>query len=201
MTLAAKLRRAPVRIATGAFILNAGIGKLAADDDTAKALHGMASGAYPVLDKVPPKPFLKTVSVAEIVVGGALLTPLVPAGLAGLGLTAFAGSLLGMWWRTPGMHAEGSPKPTQQGTPVAKDVWMLGIGASLIIDAALTESPVTGETARAEAKANTRAHARAARKSAVRAADRAGHAADLARKQARKQAKRARKQAQDLLPS
>lgn len=190
MTLAAKLRRAPVRLATGAFILNAGLGKFSGDDDTAKAIHGMAAGAYPVLEKVPPKPFLKALSVGEIALGGALLAPIVPAGLAGLGLTAFAGSLLGVWWRTPGMHHEGSPKPTVQGTPVAKDVWMLSIGTALIIDAALSESPVTGETARAEAKANTKAHAKAARKSAARAAN-----------QARKRAKRASKQAHDLLPT
>jgi len=40
-----------------------------------------------------------------------------------------------MWWRTPGMHDPGSLRPTPQGVPVAKDVWMLGIGASLVIDA------------------------------------------------------------------
>ena len=40
-----KLRQAAPRPrrATGAFILNAGLGKLNADDDTAKALHGMAA--------------------------------------------------------------------------------------------------------------------------------------------------------------
>ena len=35
MSLAAKLRRAPLRLATGAFILNAGVGKLSADEGTA----------------------------------------------------------------------------------------------------------------------------------------------------------------------
>ena len=37
MSLSAKLRRAPIRIATGAFILNSGLGKLHGDEDTAKA--------------------------------------------------------------------------------------------------------------------------------------------------------------------
>ena len=186
MTLAAKLRRAPLRIATGAFILNSGIGKLKGDEAQAKGVHGMACGAYPVLQKVPPKPFLKGLAVAEIAMGGALLTPVVPAGLVGLGLIGFSGTLLGMWWRTPGMHEDGSPKPTQRGTPIAKDVWMLGIGASLVMDAALTESPVTGEAPRARvqatAKAETKARAKAAHKSAKRSA------------------KRARKQAKTLLP-
>jgi hypothetical protein len=187
MTLAAKLRRAPVRIVSGAFILNSGLGKLNADDDTAKKLHSMAAGAYPVLEKLPPKPFAKALSIGEIALGGALLAPVIPAGLAGLALTGFSGALLGMYWRTPGMHAEGSPRPTMQGTAIAKDVWMLGIGTSLVIDAALSESPITGETARANAVATVKAESKAARRNARRASNRA--------------AKRARKQAESLLPS
>ena len=178
MTLAAKLRRAPVRIATGAFILNSGLTKLSGEEDQAKGTHGMAVGAYPMLAKVGHQPFFKALAVGEIALGGALLLPIVPAGLAGLALTGFSGALLGMWWRTPGMHAEGSPRPTPQGLPIAKDVWMLGIGTGLVIDAALNESPVTGEQARANAKASTRAASRSARKSAKRAAKRARHQAD-----------------------
>src|SRR5882672_2375037 len=135
MSLAAKLRRAPTRIATGAFILNGALSKLHGDEDTAKALHGLASGAYPVFAKMEPKQFLKLLAVGETALGGALLLPLVPARLAGLGLVGFSGALLGMWWRTPGMYDPGSLRPTPQGVPVAKDVWMLGIGASLVIDA------------------------------------------------------------------
>ncbi len=66
-----------------------------------------------------------------------------PAGLAGLGLVGFAGALLGMWWRTPGMPADTSRRPTQQGTAIAKDVWLLGSGAGLVVDATLSESKVT----------------------------------------------------------
>jgi hypothetical protein len=182
MSLATKLRRAPGRVATGAFILNSGLGKLNAGEDTAKALHGMASGAYPMLHKIPPKPFLKALAVSEVALGGALLLPIVPAGLAGLALTGFSGGMLGMWWRTPGMHEEGSPRPTQQGTAIAKDVWMLGIGASLVVDAALSESRVTNEQSRADTKASIKSEAKSARKAAKRAA------------------KRARKQAESLLP-
>ena len=79
-----------------------------------------------------------------------------PAGIAGLALIGFSGALLGMWWRTPGMHAEGSPRPTQQGTAIAKDVWMLGIGTGLVVDAALAESPITGDQARADARPPSR---------------------------------------------
>lgn len=142
MSLAAKLRRAPLRIATGAFILNSGIGKLQADEPTAAALHGMGANAYPVLKKVEPKIFIKVLAVGEVAVGAALLLPLVPAGLAGLALTGFAGSLLYMYARTPALHDK-YLRPTQAGTAVAKDVFMLGAGVSLVVDAALNESPIT----------------------------------------------------------
>ncbi len=178
MSLAAKIRRAPGRIATGAFILNTGIGKLKADETTAKQLHAMASNAYPVLTKVPPTPFAKALAVSEIAIGGALLVPVVPAGLAGIALTGFSGALLGMWWRTPGMHEEHSPRPTQQGTAIAKDVWMFGTGVSLLLDAALSESPITGEQARADTKATIKADAKAAKRATKRAAKRARKGAE-----------------------
>ena len=186
MTLAAKIRRAPLRLTSGAFILNSGITKLGGDDDTAKQIHGMACGAYPFLEKVPPKAFLKTLAIGETVLGAALLLPVVPAGLAGLGLVGFSGSLLGMWWRTPGMHEQGSPRPTQQGMVIAKDVWMLGIGSGLLLDAAVTESSAIGIQTRATARATVKAETKAARKSAQRAAKRT--------------AKRAARQAERVLP-
>jgi hypothetical protein len=45
---------------------------------------------------------------------------------------------------------------------------MFGIGTSLVVDAALTESPVTGEHARAHARASVKGEAKAARKGAQR---------------------------------
>lgn len=142
MSIAAKLRRAPLRIATGAFILNTGLAKLKGDPETAAGIHGMAVGAYPVFSKMTPTVFLKVLAVSEVAVGSLLLFPVVPAGLAGLALTGFAGSLLGMYVRTPALH-DSKMRPTQAGTAVAKDLWMAGIGLGLVIDAALTESPVT----------------------------------------------------------
>jgi hypothetical protein len=49
----------------------------------------------------------------------------------------FSAGLLGLHLRTPGMRRAGSLRPTQQGLPIAKDVWMLGAG--LVVDA-LTDS-------------------------------------------------------------
>jgi hypothetical protein len=37
------------------------------------------------------------------------------------------------------MRKDGSPLPTQQGVPLAKDIWMAGIGLGLVIDE-LTDS-------------------------------------------------------------
>jgi uncharacterized membrane protein YphA (DoxX/SURF4 family) len=137
MSLSAKLRRAPLRLATGAYLLNSGVGKLNADDETAKSLHGMASGTYPVLGKLEPKVYARTLAVGEIAVGTTLLLPIVPPFIAGAALAGFSGALLNMYWHTPGMHYEGSLRPTAQGTAISKDVWMLGIGLALMTDAAL----------------------------------------------------------------
>lgn len=142
MSIAAKLRRAPLRVVTGAFILNTGLTKLKGDAQTAAGIHGMAVGAYPVVSKLSPTVFLKVLAVSEIAVGSVLLFPVVPAGLAGIVLTGFAGSLLGLYVRTPALH-DSKLRPTQAGTAVSKDIWMAGIGIGLIVDAALAESPVT----------------------------------------------------------
>lgn len=185
MTLSAKLRRAPGRLATGAFILNSGLGKLGGDAQTAQQTHGMAAGAYPALGKVPPVPFLKALGAAEVALGVALLLPVVPAGVAGLALAGFSGSMLGMWWRTPGMHEEGSPRPTKQGIPIAKDVWMLGIGAALCADAVLdpvrnkrialtTDAKIATARRAAKASSSAKAATRASRRATRKALDKVG---------------------------
>jgi uncharacterized membrane protein YphA (DoxX/SURF4 family) len=143
MAFAAKLRRAPLRIATGAYILNEGVGKLTGDDEKAKGIHEMASNAYPMLGGIEPRTFLKLLGAGETALGATLLLPVVPAAVAGLGLMAFSGALLGFYWRTPHLHEPNSPRPTQLGSAIAKDVWMFGIGTSLVVDAALSESKVT----------------------------------------------------------
>ncbi len=134
MRLLVKPSHLPPRMAAGAFILNSGVGKLSADEETAAQLHGFASGAYPFLAKLKPKDFVRLLAGAEIALGAALLLPVVPSAVAGAGLTAFSGGLLGLYARTPGMRKEGSPFPTQQGIPLAKDAWMMGIGLGLVID-------------------------------------------------------------------
>lgn len=134
MSLRSKLRNAPTRLATGAYILHSGLEKWNGEPERAEGLHGFAKGAYPQLEQLPPDRFLKLLAAGEIATGTALLLPFVPSRLAGLALTAFAGGLLGLYWRTPGLHEEGSIWPTQAGIPVSKDVWMFAIGLSLLVE-------------------------------------------------------------------
>ena len=134
MRTSVKARHLPPRIATGAFILNSGIGKLSADETAAAQMHGFAAGTYPFLKKLKPKDFVRLLAATEIALGTALLIPVIPAAVAGAGLAAFSGGLLGLYVRTPGMRKQGTPLPTEQGTALAKDVWMAGIGLGLMID-------------------------------------------------------------------
>jgi len=128
------VRNVPARLATGAYILHAGLEKWKDTPERAKGVHGMASGAYPPLGWIPPVTFLKLLAAAEIGTGAALLLPVVPNKLAGAALTAFSGGLLGLYLRTEALHKPGSVWPTQAGVGVSKDVWMLGIGLSLLAE-------------------------------------------------------------------
>lgn len=136
-----RLRHLPIRVSTGLLILNSGLGKRGADAETAAGLHGMASGAYPFLADMDPQDFARQLSRAEIALGAALLLPFVPTFLVSVALAVFSGGLVGMYLRTPALHEEGSIRPNAQGLSVAKDVWMLGGAASMIIDL-LTPRPV-----------------------------------------------------------
>lgn len=124
----------PTRVATGAYILHSGLSKWNGSEEQAKGVHAMASGAYPFLAKVPPATFLKVLSASEIGIGAALLTQFIGNRLAGAALTAFSGSLMGMYLRTPALHEEGSVWPTRSGTAMSKDVWMLGMDVGLLAD-------------------------------------------------------------------
>ena len=155
------------RVSAGAFILNSGLGKRDVPPEAAAGMHGFAVGTYPFLSKVPPEQFVKGLSTAEIVIGGALLTPFVPTALAGALLTGFSGGLLGLYLKTPGMRKEGSVFPTEQGLSLAKDSWLVGIGIGLLTRGFIERKPrVTVKKARRLAKKEARLAARDARKAA-----------------------------------
>ncbi len=130
-----RFRELPVRAVTGTYILHTGLDKWHGDEATAQAVHGMAAGAYPVFKAMDPTRFLRLLAAGEIATGLALLAPVVPTAAAGASLTAFSGALVGLYARTPGLRKPGSIWPSPQGTGISKDVWMLGIGLSLLADA------------------------------------------------------------------
>jgi hypothetical protein len=128
-----KAWQVPVRLASGAFILNAGLGKRSVPDERAAGLHGMATTAQPEFRSLDPQTFAKLLSSVEIALGSSLLLPIVPSWLAGTGLTAFSLGLMRLYLKVPGLHEEGSLRPTDKGIPIAKDSWLLGIGLALML--------------------------------------------------------------------
>ena len=133
--MATKLWHVPVRLATGAIIVDQGLQKLRADEDTAKWLHGQAVQAFPRFADMDPKDFVQLLSASEIALGAALLgIGFVPSSLAGLGLSVFGGSLTRLYLTAPGTRREGSVAPSHQGIGLAKDSWMLAIGVALVLD-------------------------------------------------------------------
>jgi hypothetical protein len=134
--VATKLWDVPVRLATGAIILDQGLLKLGADEDTVKWLHGQAVQAFPQSADMEPRDFVQLLSTGEIALGAALLgIGFVLSSLAGLGLGLFGGSLTRLYLKSPGTRRKGSIAPSQQGVGLAKDSWMLAIGTALVLDA------------------------------------------------------------------
>ncbi|WP_396453785.1 hypothetical protein [Actinomadura sp.] len=134
MRILARPHQIPIRLAVGAFVLNSGLSKLQALDESAEATHGMAKTAYPFLESQDARTFTRNLGRAEVAIGGALLAPFVPSLLAGAALTAFSAGLTGLYLRLPGMRQEGSLRPTQEGIALAKDTWLVGAGVSLVLE-------------------------------------------------------------------
>ncbi len=128
------LSHLPLRAAIGAFFVNSGVSKRSLDGDAAAGVHGMAAKAMPVLNRMEPAKFGRLLSGSEILIGAALLLPIVPSVVAGAALVGFGSGLMRLYWATPGMHEPGNPRPTPQGIPIAKDAWLVGAGLTLILD-------------------------------------------------------------------
>jgi hypothetical protein len=127
-----RLAHLPTRLSAGGFLLTTGTAKWAGGEAVAAKVHKLACEAYPFLVHVDPARFLRLLAGTEIAVAAALLVPRVPGRLAGASLSALALGLLGLYARSPAMHD--GIRPTDEGIAVAKDVWLLGIGAGLILD-------------------------------------------------------------------
>ena len=135
-----RISHLPLRLTTGAYILNSGLGKRGADEGTAAWMKSQAALVVPQADSMEPQQFAKVLSTGEIALGAALLTPLVSPLKAGLALTAFSAGLLQMYRKTPGMTQEDGIRPTPEGLGMAKDVWMLGAGLALVLDALIDDT-------------------------------------------------------------
>jgi hypothetical protein len=129
-----KLAHLPLRASIGAYFLDSGLGKRNLEGEAAQAMHGMAVAALPQLGQLDPPRFAKLLSYSEIALGAALLAPFVPTPLGGLGLTAFGAGLVQLYLKTPGMRRPGGIRPTQQGAGLAKDVWLVGAGLTLVLE-------------------------------------------------------------------
>lgn len=129
-----RISHVPLRLTTGAFILNSGLAKRGLDAESAAGMQGMAAAVVPQAANMPPETFGKLLSTGEMALGAALLLPFVSPLKAGLALTAFSGGLLQMYRKTPGMTQGDGVRPTQAGTAIAKDVWLLGTGLALVLD-------------------------------------------------------------------
>ncbi|GAA3541179.1 hypothetical protein [Aeromicrobium flavum] len=141
-----KLSNVPLRLATGAFILNSGLNKRNLPPEAAEGMQGMAANAIPQVNNLSPQAFGKALSTGEIALGAALLTPFVSSKLAGAALTGFGSGLVAMYLKTPGMTAEGSAfRPSQDGTAIAKDIWLVGAGLSLLISGLTPKRPIIGK--------------------------------------------------------
>ena len=123
----------PLRLATGAYVLNSGINKLRSADEEAEQAHAWTSSVYPIFSDMKPRDFNKLLAYGEIGLGAALLLPKVPSLIAGSALAAFGAGLTGLYLKTPGMTKSDGIRPTAEGTSLAKDVWLVGAGLTLAL--------------------------------------------------------------------
>ena len=123
----------PLRLTSGAFILNSGIGKLGMDAESAEGLKQFASTGVPQFADWDSQTFTTFIAGTELALGTALLTPFVSKRLAGAGLLAFSAGLLSMYFRNSDMTQEDGIRPSEQGLTLSKDAFLAAIGAALVL--------------------------------------------------------------------
>lgn len=142
----------PLRLVSGAYLLNSGLGKAKIDEEAAEQLRDMGAAGVPYLKDLSPKQFKQLLVATEVGLGGALLLPFVPGWLAGGALTAFSASLMNMYRNIPEMTLEDGIRPSEQGVPIAKDAWLVGIGVALVGDSLVNRSGKKNKAAAQRAK-------------------------------------------------
>jgi len=130
-----RARNMPLRVTAGGFLLLSGLSKRAVSDEEAAHLHTLTVGAFPQLAPLEAESLVDVLARGEIALGCALLMPLVPSKILGVGLVGFAAGLLRVYWTAPGLRQPGQLRPTDQGASLAKDTWLAAsTGAALLLD-------------------------------------------------------------------
>ena len=222
MEISANVRRAPLRLTTGAFVLNSGVSTFNASDAKIQRLQASAAQLVPQVGQMTPRTFAKALAAGEVALGTALMLPIVPPAIAGLGLSAFAASLLATRRSSSGQHTDPPGETSTGPVPGATEAWMLGSGVALLLDALTT--PAHDKRVEVSAKLHEKAaakkrHLRRSRRRAAalaasaqlgerahvageRVAERAAELRDeyqpVATKKLKKARKKARKQAKQM---
>lgn len=126
------ISNAALRLVSGAFILNSGIGKLKLAPEHAAGLQSVTERVIPQVSSWAPEQFGSRLAYSEIAIGAVVLAPFVSSRLAGLALGAFSGGLVATYLKSPGMTEDDGIRPTAAGTAMAKDFWLAGIAVALL---------------------------------------------------------------------
>lgn len=126
-----KLASIALRAIPGAFILNSGISKIGMPADASEGTQQFAATGIPAVKNLPADKFGSILGWTEAGLGAALLTPFVSNRVAGLGLTAFGSGLLSLYFADPDNRQDDGIRPTDQGTSLAKDSWLVAVGLGL----------------------------------------------------------------------
>lgn len=122
-----------LRAIPGAFILNSGLNKLGMDIDTAAFLQNEAGKGVPMVKEMEPEQFGKFLTYGEIAVGAALLLPFVPKRMAGMALGLFSAGLVSTYLNDPSKTQDDGIRPSEEGTALAKDSWLMAIAIALVL--------------------------------------------------------------------
>jgi hypothetical protein len=126
----------PIRIAFGFFFLHVALSHKDLDEKGAKGLQRFEATAFPFVMKLEPQQFKAAMVAGESATAASLLVPGVPPVLGGAALTGFGTSLLGVYLKSPMLRkSEKSIRPNEFGLGIAKDVWMVAAGLTVLLDA------------------------------------------------------------------
>ena len=132
MSTSAKLASVALRVPAGLFILNSALGKFGLNREAAEGLQGMAATGIPALGKLDPEQFGRGLAVSGAAVAGALLAPFVSNRLAGAALGSFGAGMLTMYFNNDAMTEDDGIRPSHDGLSLAKDSWLVSMGAALM---------------------------------------------------------------------